>query len=231
MKLHEAATAPNCRRVRIFLAEKGIEVPIVPVDLGKAENRQAPFRQMNPMGRVPVLELDDGTFIAESVAICRYFEQVQPEPALMGGADPEQAARIEMWQRRMELEVALPIMQVFRNTHPFLRRPLRAVPRLRRRSAPLRHQASGLARRGVGQPRVRRRRRLHDRRHHGPDWHRLRPGHQVQGDRGNAEPVALAPGGVGAAEREGVANWRAAGDGQARQDPSNFVGALRAYFQ
>ena len=119
MKLHEAATAPNCRRVRIFLAEKGIEVPIVPVDLGKAENRQEPFLSMNPMGGVPVLELDDGTFIAESVAICRYFEQMQPEPALMGGGEPEQAARIEMWQRRMELEIALPIMQVFRNTHPF----------------------------------------------------------------------------------------------------------------
>ncbi len=119
MKLHEAATAPNCRRVRIFLAEKGIEVPVVPVDLGQAENRQEPFRQKNPMGRVPVLELDDGTFIAESVAICRYFEQLQPEPVLMGGGDPEEAARIEMWQRRMELEIALPIMQVFRNTHPY----------------------------------------------------------------------------------------------------------------
>ncbi len=119
MKLHEAATAPNCRRVRIFLAEKGIEVPVVPVDLGKAENRGKPFRKKNPMGRVPVLELDDGTFIAESVAICRYFEQLQPEPALMGGSDPEEAARIEMWQRRMELEIALPIMQVFRNTHPY----------------------------------------------------------------------------------------------------------------
>lgn len=119
MKLHEAATAPNCRRVRIFLAEKGIEVPVVPVDLGQAENRQEPFRQKNPMGRVPVLELDNGTFIAESVAICRYFEQLQPEPVLMGGSDPEEAARIEMWQRRMELEIALPIMQVFRNTHPY----------------------------------------------------------------------------------------------------------------
>ena len=119
MKLHEAATAPNCRRVRIFLAEKGIDVPIVPVDLGSAENRQEPFRKKNPMGRVPVLELDDGSFIAESVAICRYFEQSHPEPALMGGNDPEQAARIEMWQRRMEFEIALPIMQVFRNTHPY----------------------------------------------------------------------------------------------------------------
>ncbi len=128
MKLHEAATAPNCRRVRIFLAEKGIEVPIVPVDLGKAENRAAPFRVKNPMGRVPVLELDDGTFIAESVAICRYFEQLQPEPALMGGDDPEQAARIEMWQRRMELEIALPIMQVFRNTHPYFAKLIEQFP-------------------------------------------------------------------------------------------------------
>lgn len=119
MKLHETATAPNCRRVRIFLAEKGIEVPTVHVDIGEGENRAAPFRVKNPMGRVPVLELDDGTFISESVAICRYFEQLQPEPALMGGSDPEEAARIEMWQRRMELEIALPIMQVFRNTHPY----------------------------------------------------------------------------------------------------------------
>ncbi|MCY3928741.1 MAG: glutathione S-transferase family protein [Acidobacteria bacterium] len=119
MKLHEAATTPNCRRVRIFLAEKGIEIPVVPVDVGKAENRQDAFRKKNPMGRVPVLELDDGTFIAESVAICRYFEQLQPEPALMGGGDPEQVARIEMWQRRMELEITVPIMQVFRNTHPY----------------------------------------------------------------------------------------------------------------
>ncbi len=128
MKLHEAATAPNCRRVRIFLAEKGIEVPIVPVDLGNAENRQEPFRQKNPLGRVPVLELDDGTFIAESVAICRYFEQLQPEPVLMGGSDPEEAARIEMWQRRMEMEIALPIMQVFRNTHPYFAKLIEQYP-------------------------------------------------------------------------------------------------------
>lgn len=128
MKLHEAATAPNCRRVRIFLAEKGIDVPVVPVDLGSAENRQAPFREKNPMGRVPVLELDDGSFIAESVAICRYFEQLQPEPVLMGGSDPAEAARIEMWQRRMELDIALPIMQVFRNTHPYFAKLIDQYP-------------------------------------------------------------------------------------------------------
>ena len=128
MKLHEAATAPNCRRVRIFLAEKGIEVPIVPVDLITAENRQEPFLSKNPMGGVPVLELDDGTFIAESIAICRYFETLQPEPALMGGDDPKHAAAIEMWQRRMELELALPMMQVFRNTHKFFAGRIEQVP-------------------------------------------------------------------------------------------------------
>lgn len=128
MKLHEAATAPNCRRVRIFLAEKGIEVPVVPVDLVSAENRNEPFLSKNPLGGVPILELDDGSFLAESVAICRYFEALKPEPALMGGGDPRQAANIEMWQRRMELEVALPIMQVFRNTHPFFAGRIEQIP-------------------------------------------------------------------------------------------------------
>ncbi len=74
MKIHEFTMAPNPRRVRIFLAEKGIEVPYQQVDIGKNENRTPEFLAMNPMGRVPVLELDDGTYLAESVAICRYFE-------------------------------------------------------------------------------------------------------------------------------------------------------------
>ncbi len=128
MKLYEAAPAPNCRRVRIFLAEKGIDVPTEQIDIGKAENRQEAFRRMNPMGRVPVLELDDGTFLAESVAICRYFEDLQPEPVLMGADDPKQAALIEMWQRRMEMEIALPIMQVFRNTHPYFAELIEQYP-------------------------------------------------------------------------------------------------------
>ena len=118
MKLYEAAPAPNCRRVRIFLAEKGIEVPIEAVDIVKAENRQAPYLSKNPMGGVPMLELDDGTCLAESVAICRYFEELQPDPPLMG-TDPQDRAVVEMWQRRMELELALPIMSVFRHGHEF----------------------------------------------------------------------------------------------------------------
>ena len=96
MKLYDSATAPNPRRVRIFLAEKGIEVPTVQVDIGKSENREPAFLEKNPMGTVPVLELDDGTCVAESVAICRYFEEQQPEPNLMGRGAQE-AAEIEMW--------------------------------------------------------------------------------------------------------------------------------------
>jgi glutathione S-transferase len=127
MKLHEATPAPNCRRVRIFLAEKGIEVPIEPVDIVKAENRQPPFLAKNPLGGVPVLELDDGTCIAESVAICRYFEELHPDPPLMG-VDAQDKAVVEMWNRRMELELALPMMNVFRHGHPFFAGRIEQVP-------------------------------------------------------------------------------------------------------
>jgi glutathione S-transferase len=113
--------------VRIFLAEKGIEVPTVQVDIGKAENRQPEFLAKNPMGGVPILELDDGSFLAETVAICRYFESVQPEPALMG-VDGQDCAFVEMWNRRMEFEVTLPAMQSFRNTHDFFKGRIPQVP-------------------------------------------------------------------------------------------------------
>jgi len=120
MKIYDAQMAPNPRRVRIFLAEKGIQVPYVPVDLGSAENRAAEFRKKNPLGVVPVLELDDGTCIAESVAICRYFEELHPQPPLMG-TDALDRALVEMWQRHMEFEVFVPIAQVFRNSSPFFK--------------------------------------------------------------------------------------------------------------
>ena len=120
MKLYDSSMAPNPRRVRVFLAEKGISIPSVQVDIGKAENRQAPYLAKNPMGGVPILELDDGSVIAETVAICRYFEETHPNPPLMG-TDAKDRAIVEMWQRRMELEVAVPIMQTFRNTHDFFK--------------------------------------------------------------------------------------------------------------
>jgi len=127
MKLYDSKTAPNPRRVRIFLAEKGIAVPTVEVDIVKAENRGEEFRKKNDLGVLPVLELDDGTCIAESVAICRYFEETNPEPPLMG-TDARDRALVEMWQRRMEFEVFVPMTQVFRNLHPFFKGRIPQVP-------------------------------------------------------------------------------------------------------
>jgi len=127
MKIYDSQLAPNPRRVRIFLAEKGIQVPYEQVDIVSGANRSPEFRKKNPMGTVPVLELDDGTCIAESVAICRYFEELYPEPPLMG-RDARDRAIVEMWQRRMELHVFLPIAQVFRNCHPFFAGRIRQVP-------------------------------------------------------------------------------------------------------
>jgi len=120
MKIYEFKDFPNPRRVRIFLAEKGIEVPTVSVDIVKAENRQLAFLAKSPLGGVPVLELDDGTTLSEATAICRYFEEVQPDPPLMG-TDARARAIVEMWLRRVEVEVAFPIMQTFRNTHDFFK--------------------------------------------------------------------------------------------------------------
>ncbi len=120
MLLYDSAMAPNPRIVRVYLAEKGIEVPKVQVDLAAAENRQPEYLAKNPMGGLPMLELDDGTYVAETIAICRYFEEQQPEPALFG-TDAKDKAVVEMWRRRMELEVASPIMQTFRNTHEFFK--------------------------------------------------------------------------------------------------------------
>lgn len=118
MKLYDSASAPNPRRVRVFLAEKGVTIPTEQVDIAKATNREPAFRAKNPLGTLPVLELDDGTCIAESVAICRYVEETHPTPPLLG-TDARDRALVEMWQRRMELELFIPITQVFRNTHAF----------------------------------------------------------------------------------------------------------------
>ena len=119
MRLIETAPAPNPRRVRIFLAEKGIEIPTDQVDLGALEHKNPDFVSYNPMQRVPVLILDDGSTLSETVAICRYFEETQPEPALMG-VDARDKAHVEMWQRRMELEFLYPVMHLFRHTHPHM---------------------------------------------------------------------------------------------------------------
>jgi glutathione S-transferase len=120
MKLYDGGRAPNPRRVRVFLAEKGISVPIEPIDLGKLQHKSDAYAAINPLQRVPALALDDGTVIAESVAICRYFEALQPEPALFG-RDGREAALIEMWNRRVELHLLLPVSHVFRHLHPAMK--------------------------------------------------------------------------------------------------------------
>ena len=127
MKLYEYTQAPNPRRVRIFLAEKGIKIPYEQVDIAAGKHREPAFLKINPMGALPVLELDDGTHIAESVAICRYFEGIQPEPRLMG-IDAKDAAIVEMWNRRMEFEILSMTAGAFRNTSPFFKGRIPQVP-------------------------------------------------------------------------------------------------------
>jgi glutathione S-transferase len=120
MKLYDGGRAPNPRRVRIFLAEKGIKVPTEQVDLGKLQQRSDAYTAVNPMQRVPALVLDDGTVIAESIAICRYFEAVQPDPPLFGRGAVE-GALVEMWNRRVELHLLLPVSSVFQHLHPAMK--------------------------------------------------------------------------------------------------------------
>jgi glutathione S-transferase len=108
MKLYDFPGAPNPRRVRIFLAEKGIKVPSVTIDVRKGEHKSPEFLHKNPSGKLPTLELDDGRCIGESVAICRYFEALQPKPALFG-TTPYEIGRIDMANRHLEFELLGPI--------------------------------------------------------------------------------------------------------------------------
>jgi glutathione S-transferase len=120
MKLFDGGRAPNPRRVRVFLAEKGLTVPLVPVDMGALGHREEPVASRNALRRLPVLELDDGTVITESIAICRYFEELHPEPVLFGkGALGK--AMVEMWQRRMEFNLLSCVAAAFRHIHPAMK--------------------------------------------------------------------------------------------------------------
>jgi glutathione S-transferase len=119
MKLYSLKNAPNPRRVRIFLAEKRVTLPIEEIeDVVTGLHRAPEFLVKNSLQQLPVLELDDGTTLTESVAICRYFEETVPEPPLFGRSTIERA-QVEMWNRRMEIELLLPVIDVFVHTHPF----------------------------------------------------------------------------------------------------------------
>jgi len=120
MKLYQSSASPNSRRVRIFLAEKGISMPLVPVDLGAKEQFSEAYAAINPRRVVPVLMLDDGTAIGEVPVILRYLEEVFLEPPLFG-ATPQARARAAMWERRVELEGFAAVMEAVRNAVPGLK--------------------------------------------------------------------------------------------------------------
>ena len=120
MKLFDGGRAPNPRRVRIFLAEKGISVPLVPVDMAALEHKKEAISSRNPLMRLPVLELDDGTILTETIAICRYFEELQPEPVLFGTGALGKAV-VEMWQRRVEFNLFAAVANAFRHIHPAMK--------------------------------------------------------------------------------------------------------------
>jgi len=128
MKLYDFALAPNPKRVRVFLAEKGLVIPTVQVNIRDREQFADAFQKVNPFSVVPVLELDDGTRIGESVAICRYIEEIHPEPPLMGAGALDKAL-VEMWQRRVELNGFMMVGDAVRNSEPrFEGRGLSGVP-------------------------------------------------------------------------------------------------------
>ena len=125
MKLYDMGLAPNPRRVRIFLAEKGIAVPTEEIDIPSGANLSPAFVAVNPRGVVPTLVLDDGRAIDESIAICRFFEALHPDLPLFG-RDPYEQATIESWQRQVEFEGLFQVAAVFRNRSPHY--AMRAMP-------------------------------------------------------------------------------------------------------
>ena len=130
MKLYDSFRAPNPRRVRWFMAEKGIEdIEVVMVDVFKGDHRTPDYLARAGLPNVPALEMDDGTTITESVAICRYLESLYPEPNMFG-RDPRETAVIEMWQRRAEMLLATPLMMAVRHSHPALAALEKQVPEI-----------------------------------------------------------------------------------------------------
>ena len=118
MKLYDFAGAPNPKRVRVYLAEKGISIPTQQVNILSGENRAPEFLAKNPMGGLPVLELDDGTYLPESLAIIEYLEDLHPTPPMIG-TTPAERARVRALERIAELSILGRVATVFQNSHPF----------------------------------------------------------------------------------------------------------------
>jgi len=129
MKLYDSR-GPNPKLVRMFATEKGLQFDeTIPVDLPKGENRQAPYLSKNPAGQLPCLELNNGHFLAETIAICEYLEECQADPVLIG-ATPEKRAETRMWVRRMEWKIIQPMLDGFRfgRGHDFFKDRVRVIP-------------------------------------------------------------------------------------------------------
>jgi glutathione S-transferase len=128
MKLH-TSIGPNPKTVRVFMAEKGIEIPLVKVDLMGGENRREPYLSKNPAGQTPALELDDGTVLTEITAICEYLDEISPGPSLIG-ATPEERAVTRMWVRRIDLNIIEPMAIGFRSSEglPLFQTRMRCIP-------------------------------------------------------------------------------------------------------
>lgn len=127
MLLYHDPRAPNPRRVRIFLAEKNLSYDTIEVSIAAFANQTVEFRKKNPLALLPVLELEDGRVLRESIAICRFIEELHPAPNLFG-ADAWERAQVEQWNRHAEHELLLPIAQVFRNTHAFWQGRIKQAP-------------------------------------------------------------------------------------------------------
>ncbi len=221
MKIYDFTQAPNPRRLRIFVAEKGLKIPYEQVDIFSAKNRTPAMLARNPAGGLPVLELDDGSCIAESVAIARFLEALHPEPNLFG-RDAREQAEIEMWSRRMELGLFGLLGRAFQNTSPLfasavVRRPHQVVPRLWSSAARDGKATARLARFATQGQGIHRRCALYDCRHSCARrdhlWHAVsgpeaRPG--AQGTR------AMAHGGLLAAERGSLRSSLRLREGTAR---------------
>ncbi len=127
MKLYDFSFAPNPRKVRVYAAEKGIEIPLETVDLATGQQRSPEFLKINPLGQLPVLELDDGTYLTESLAIIEYLEEIHPDPPLLG-TDPLSRARIRAAERACDFGVFMPAGLVFQHTSPFFAKRIKQIP-------------------------------------------------------------------------------------------------------
>ena len=149
MKIYEFRRAPNPRRVQMFLTEKNIDVEYVQVNVRNGENRESDYLNINPKSGVPALQLDNGNVISESMAICRYFDAIQPEPYLFGET-PEEKGLVEMWNRKIEIEGMNPVGECLRNSSEAFKDRAVPDPRVTKQIPELAERGSMLANRFLG---------------------------------------------------------------------------------